>query len=114
MVLVAPDGITEFEAAHGTVTQHYYRHLKGEKTSTNPIPTIFAWSGALKKRGALDALPKLVRFGEALEEACIETLNGGVMTKDLIALTGSGFKARAVTSEEFIDAIAARLAEKLS
>ncbi|HWP51337.1 MAG TPA: NADP-dependent isocitrate dehydrogenase [Clostridia bacterium] len=113
-VLVAPDGATEFEAAHGTVTQHYYRHLKGEKTSTNPIATIFAWSGALKKRGSLDGLPKLVQFGEMLEGACVETLNSGIMTKDLIGLTEQGFKAEAVTSEEFIDAIAARLAEKLA
>ncbi len=113
-VLVAPDGVTEFEAAHGTVTQHYYRHLKGEKTSTNPIATIWAWSGALKKRGALDALPRLVRFGEALEEACVETLNSGVMTRDLISLTEPDFKAQAVTSAEFIDAIAARLVQKLA
>ncbi len=113
-VLVAPDGATEFEAAHGTVTQHYYRHLKGEKTSTNPIATIFAWSGALKKRGGLDALPRLVQFGEALEAACIETLNSGVMTRDLIGLTEPDFKAQAVTSAAFIDAIADRLAKKLT
>ena len=113
-VLVSPDGTTEYEAAHGTVTQHYYRHLKGEATSTNPMATIFAWSGALKKRGALDALPALASFGEALEEACFETLNSGVMTKDLIGLVEPGFKAQAVTSAAFIDAIAARLAKKLT
>ena len=113
-VLVAPDGATEFEAAHGTVTQHYYRHLKGEKTSTNPIATIFAWSGALKKRGTLDALPELIQFGEALEQASIETLNSGIMTKDLVGLTEPGFRAQAVTSEEFIDAIALRLAQKMA
>ncbi len=113
-VLVSPDGTTEYEAAHGTVTQHYYRHLKGEATSTNPMATIFAWSGALKKRGALDALPALAAFGEALEEACFETLNSGVMTKDLIGLVEPGFKAQAVTSAAFIDAIAARLAKKLT
>ncbi len=113
-VLVSPDGTTEYEAAHGTVTQHYYRHLKGEATSTNPMATIFAWSGALKKRSALDALPALAAFGEALEEACFETLNSGVMTKDLIGLVEPGFKAQAVTSAAFIDAIAARLAKKLT
>lgn len=71
-VLVAPDGTMEFEAAHGTVTRHYYKYLKGEETSTNPMATIFAWSGALKRRGELDKLPELTRFGEKLEEACYE------------------------------------------
>ena len=100
-VLVAPDGTTEYEAAHGTVTKHYYRHLKGEKTSTNPMATIFAWSGALKKRGELDNLPELVNFGEKLEESCYETLNAGIMTKDLIGLVEPG-------------AIAERLQKKLA
>jgi isocitrate dehydrogenase len=108
-VLVSPDGKYEYEAAHGTVTRHYYRYLKGEKTSTNPVATIFAWSGALKKRGELDGLDGLVSFGERLEQACFDTLNAGVMTGDLAGLTEPGFAAKAVTSEEFIDAIAERL-----
>jgi isocitrate dehydrogenase len=82
-VLVSPDGKYEFEAAHGTVTRHYYRYLKGEKPSTNPVATIFAWSGALKKRGELDDNRPLTEFGQALEQACLDTLNGSVMTKDL-------------------------------
>ena len=85
-VLVSPDGNYEYEAAHGTVTRHYYKYLKGEATSTNPMATIFAWSGALKKRGELDSLPALVRFGEALEAASLQTLNDGIMTKDLCGL----------------------------
>ena len=113
-VLVSPDGTMEFEASHGTVTRHYYRYLKGEKTSTNPIATIFAWSGALKRRGELDGLPKLVRFGQAMEDASLETLSGGVMTGDLLSLVEPGFQAHAVNSEEFLDAIAERLAEKLA
>ena len=113
-VLVAPDGTTEFEAAHGTVTRHYYRYLKGEQTSTNPMATIFAWSGALKKRGQLDGLDALVDFGEKLEEACFDTLNAGIMTKDLVGLVEPGFQATAVTSAQFLDAIAERLANKLA
>ncbi len=108
-VLVSPDGPTEFEAAHGTVTKHYYRHLKGEKTSTNPMAMIFAWSGALKKRGELDGLPALVAFGDRLEKASLSTLNAGIMTKDLVGLTEPGFVSRAVCSEEFLDAVAERL-----
>ena len=113
-VLVSPDGNYEFEAAHGTVTKHYYKHLKGEKTSTNSMATIFAWSGAFKKRGELDDLPELVAFGEKLEEACFDTLNAGIMTKDLVGLVEPGFEAHAVNSEEFLDAIAERLAAKLA
>ena len=113
-VLVSPDGNYEFEAAHGTVTRHYYRHLKGEKTSTNPMATIFAWSGALKKRGELDSLPELVRFGEKLEEACFDTLNDGIMTKDLVSLAEPGFEVKAADSEEFLDAISERLGRKLA
>ena len=109
-VLVSPDGTMEFEASHGTVTRHYYRYLKGEKTSTNPIATIFAWSGALKRRGELDQLPELVRFGRRLEDASLETLESGVMTGDLLSLVEPGFQARSVDSGEFLDAIAARLA----
>ncbi len=112
-VLVAPDGTTEFEAAHGTVTRHYYRYQAGEQTSTNPMATIFAWSGALKKRGQLDGLADLTAFGEKLEQACFDTLNAGIMTKDLVGLVEPGFPATAVTSEAFLDAVAARLAEKL-
>ena len=112
-VLVAPDGTMEFEAAHGTVTRHYYKYLKGEETSTNPMATIFAWSGALKRRGQLDQLPDLTAFGEKLEEACFETLNDGIMTKDLVSLVEPGFAATAVNSGAFLDAIAQRLAAKL-
>ncbi|MEA5039766.1 MAG: NADP-dependent isocitrate dehydrogenase [Clostridiaceae bacterium] len=113
-VLVSPDGKYEYEAAHGTVTKHYYKHLKGEKTSTNSMATIFAWSGAFKKRGELDNLPELTAFGEKLEEACFETLNDGIMTKDLVGLVEPGFKATAVNSEEFLDEISKRLAVKLA
>ena len=111
-VLVSPDGKYEYEAAHGTVTRHYYRWLKGEKTSTNPMATIFAWSGALKKRGELDGLPGLVAFGEALEAASLQTLNDGVMTKDLCALA-EGVTPTAVDSEAFIQAIHQRLEARL-
>ena len=103
-VLVSPDGVYEYEAAHGTVTRHYYRYLKGEETSTNPIATIFAWTGALKKRGERDELPELTRFGEKLEEACLNTLNKGIMTKDLVNLA-EGIETKAVNSREFILAI---------
>ena len=113
-VLVAPDGTMEFEAAHGTVTRHYYRYLKGEQTSTNPMATIFAWSGALRRRGTLDQLPDLVAFADALEQASLETLESGVMTKDLTGLVDPDFKTIAVNSKEFMDAIAARLQAKLA
>ena len=109
-VLVSPDGTMEFEASHGTVTRHYYRYLKGERTSTNPMATIFAWSGALKRRGELDGLEDLARFGEELEAASLKTLEDGVMTKDLLPLVEPGFPAQGVDSEEFLDAVAARLA----
>jgi isocitrate dehydrogenase len=112
-VLVSPDGKYEYEAAHGTVTRHYYRWLKGEPTSTNPMATIFAWSGALKKRGELDDLPELVAFGEALEAASLQTLNEGIMTKDLCALA-EGITPTAVDSEAFIKAIRERLEAKLN
>ena len=113
-VLVSPDGKYEFEAAHGTVTRHYYKYLKGEKTSTNPIATIFAWSGAFKKRGELDGLSDLVSFGEKLEEACLDTLRDGIMTKDLTGLVEEGTEVREVYSEEFLDEIAKRLCSKLA
>ena len=113
-VLVSPDGTTEYEASHGTVTRHYYKYLKGEKTSTNPMATIFAWSGALKKRGQLDGLADLVAYAEKLEEACFDTLNEGIMTKDLVGLVEPGTPVTPADSEEFLDAIAQRLAKKLA
>ncbi|WP_455677581.1 NADP-dependent isocitrate dehydrogenase [Sharpea azabuensis] len=103
-VLVSPEGNYEYEAAHGTVTRHYYRYLKGEATSTNPMATIFAWSGALRKRGEKDNLPDLMRFGDKLEEACLNTLNSGIMTKDLSTLA-TGVEVKQVNSEEFLKAI---------
>ena len=113
-VLVSPDGTMEFEASHGTVTRHYYRYLKGEQTSTNPMATIFAWSGALKRRGELDGLADLTAFGEKLEQACYDTLNAGIMTKDLAGLVEPGFETHGVNSEEFLDEIARRLAARLA
>jgi isocitrate dehydrogenase len=108
-VLVSPDGIYEYEAAHGTVTQHYYKYLKGEKTATNPMATIFAWTGALRKRGELDGLPDLMTFADKLEAACFNTLDSGKMPKELAALTGDGFNATMVNTEEFIGEIASRI-----
>ncbi|MBR6679850.1 MAG: NADP-dependent isocitrate dehydrogenase [Clostridia bacterium] len=108
-VLVSPDGKYEYEAAHGTVTRHYYRYLKGEDTSTNPIATIFAWSGALRKRGELDELPELCNFADKLEAACIKTLDDGIMTKDLVGLVSEGYTATAVNSITFIKATRERL-----
>jgi len=112
-VLVSPDGKFEYEAAHGTVTRHYYRYLKGEETSTNPMATIYAWSGALRKRGELDKLDELVSFANKLEEACIDTLNDGIMTKDLVGLVDEGFSATAVNTLDFIKAVRTRLETKL-
>ena len=114
-VLVSPDGNYEYEAAHGTVTQHYYRYLKGEETSTNPMATIYAWSGALRKRGELDNLPELMAFADKLEAACIKTLDDGIMTKDLTGLVipECKDKVRAVNSKEFIAAIRERLEASL-
>ena len=111
-VLVSPDGNYEYEAAHGTVTRHYYRYLKGEETSTNPVATIFAWSGAFKKRGELDGLPELTAFGEKLEAATMQALNEGVMTKDLIPLV-EGEKPVPVSTSAFIAAIRQRLEQRL-
>ena len=113
-VLVSPDGKFEYEAAHGTVTRHYYRYLKGEETSTNPMATIFAWSGALRKRAELDALASLADYADKLEAACIETLEGGVMTKDLVGLVDEGVTVKAVNTAQFIGAIRQRLEEKLA
>ena len=112
-VLVSPDGCYEYEAAHGTVTRHYYRYLKGEETSTNPMATIYAWSGALRKRGEMDNIPELQAYADALEAACIETLEDGVMTKDLVSLA-EGITPRAVNSAEFLKEIRARLEKKLA
>ena len=113
-VLVSPDGKYEFEAAHGTVTRHYYRYLKGEDTSTNPMATIYAWTGALRKRGELDGLSDLVDFADKLEAACIKTLNDGVMTKDLVGLVSEGYTATAVNTIGFIKAIRERLEAALA
>ncbi len=108
-VLVSPDGNYEYEAAHGTVTQHYYRHLKGEAVSTNPMATLFAWTGALKKRGELDGLPELAAFAGKLERASVETIESGTMTGDLAALWEGEAPARKVTGLEFLRAIRERL-----
>ena len=113
-VLVSPDGNYEYEAAHGTVTRHYYRYLKGEETSTNPMATIYAWSGALRRRGELDGINELVHFADALEAACIKTLNDGIMTKDLVGLVSEGCTARAVNTAEFIGEIRKRLESALA
>ncbi len=112
-VLVSPEGNYEYEAAHGTVTRHYYRHLRGEETSTNPVATIFAWTGALRKRGELDGLAALCSFADKLEAACIDTLESGIMTKDLCHLA-EGVETRPVNSAEFIAAIRANLERKLA
>ncbi len=106
-VLVSPDGKYEYEAAHGTVTRHYYKHLNGEETSTNSMATIFAWTGALRKRAQLDGLKDLEEFADRLEKASIETIESGVMTKDLVGIFDG--KATAVNSEDFLKAIAERL-----
>ena len=107
-VLVSPDGNYEYEAAHGTVTRHYYKHLKGEETSTNPMATIYAWTGALNKRGELDNIPELCDFAKKLEQACIATLKEGKMTKDLVNLWEGG-NAQALNTKDFILAIKANL-----
>ena len=112
-VLVSPDGTTEYEAAHGTVTQHYYRYLKGEATSTNPTATIFAWTGALRKRGQLDDIPELAAFADKLEKAVLDTMKDGIMTKDLVGLVDEGFEAHAVTSAEFLSAVREHLENSL-
>ena len=106
-VLVSPNGQFEYEAAHGTVTRHYYRYLKGEETSTNPVATIFAWSGALRKRGELDSLPELQDFADSLEKATLDTINAGIMTKDLAGLYDGNIQG--VNSQQFLEAIAGRI-----
>ena len=106
-VLVSPKGYYEYEAAHGTVTRHYYRYLKGEETGTNPVATIFAWTGALRKRGQLDDLPDLAAFADKLEKATIDTIESGVMTGDLASIFQG--EAKSVPSRAFMQAIAEKL-----
>ena len=108
-VLVSPDGNYEYEAAHGTVQRHYYKHLKGEETSTNSVATIFAWTGAFRKRGELDNLPDLVKFADALEAATIQTIEDGVMTGDLYLLSSLENKKK-VNTKEFLEEVAKRIA----
>ena len=105
-VLVSPNGLYEYEAAHGTVTRHYYRHLKGETTSTNPMATIFAWTGALRTRGELDGIDALPAFADKMEKACLDTIASGKMTGDLAAMT-SLKHAQTLDSLSFIKAIRA-------
>jgi isocitrate dehydrogenase len=112
-VLVSPDGKYEFEAAHGTVRRHYYEHLKGNPTSTNSVASVFAWTGAIRKRGELDATPEVVRFGEALERCVLDCIEAGVVTKDLVGLMDqrpAGYQS----TEGFLDAVADRLGRRLS
>ena len=115
-VLVSPDGYYEYEAAHGTVQRHYYRHLKGEETSTNSVATIFAWTGALRKRGELDQNQELIEFADKLEKATLSTIEGGQMTKDLAMLIGPDLAlitslkdVKVLNSREFILAIREKL-----
>ena len=108
-VLVSPEGKYEYEAAHGTVTRHYYRYLEGDRTSTNPMATIFAWSGALRKRAELDDIPELITFADKLEEASLSVIEAGIVTGDLKALVRLP-NVQVVDTEDFLKAIAARLA----
>jgi len=109
--LVSPTGVMEFEAAHGTVQKHYYKHLKGEKTSTNSMALIFAWSGALRKRGSIDGTPDVVAFADAIEKSAIDTVENGIMTGDLAKLANPAAK-KVCSSEEFIEEIAMTLDRK--
>ena len=111
-VLVSPSGVYEYEAAHGTVQRHYYKHLKGEETSTNSVATIFAWTGALRKRGELDQIPELCAFADKLEKACLDTIESGSMTKDLALITTIE-NPTVLNSENFIKAIRANLEKTL-
>ena len=111
-VLVSPDGVYEYEAAHGTVTRHYYKCLKGEPTSTNSVATLFAWSGALRKRGELDGNRELSDFADKLEQATIQTIEEGVMTGDLVALSSLPNKIK-VDTEAFLNEINVRLQKLL-
>ena len=112
-VLVSPDGYYEYEAAHGTVQRHYYKHLKGETTSTNSMATLFAWTGALRKRGEMDGLTDLVNFADKLEQASIQTIEEGVMTGDLAALSTLP-NIRKVNTEEFLREVKIRLDQLLA
>ncbi len=112
-VLVSPDGKYEYEAAHGTVTRHYYKYLKGEETSTNPMALIYAWSGALRKRGELDGIKDLVNYADAVEKACMDTLKEGIMTGDLVPLVDRDFKTFKVTTREFLSAVRSNIEKNL-
>ncbi|MBQ8057617.1 MAG: NADP-dependent isocitrate dehydrogenase [Ruminococcus sp.] len=111
-VLVSPEGIYEYEAAHGTVQRHYYKHLKGEETSTNSVATLFAWTGALRKRGELDETPELCAFADKLEKATIDTIESGIMTGDLYLLSTLENKTK-VNTEDFLKAVNEKLKELL-
>jgi isocitrate dehydrogenase len=113
-VLVSPNGWFEYEAAHGTVQKHYYKHLKGEETSSNSMALIFAWSGGLRKRGEMDGTPEVIKFADKLEEAALATVENGIMTGDLLALAEKKASNKKVNTEGFIDAIAATLQKKLN
>ncbi len=112
-VLVTPERYFEYEAAHGTIQRHYHKYLKGEKTSSNPMALIFAWTGALKKRGKLDKTQELIDFAHKLEEASLETIQGGIMTGDLLRFAKKNQKNKQVYTEEFIDAIVDHLKKKI-
>ena len=111
-VLVSPDGYYEYEAAHGTVQRHYYRYLKGEETSTNSVATIFAWTGALRKRGELDNNKELMEFADKLEKATLSVIEGGQMTKDLALITTHPSPV-VLNSQEFIQAVRLELEKNL-
>ena len=111
-VLVSPSGVYEYEAAHGTVQRHYYKYLKGEPTSTNSVATIFAWSGALRKRGEMDRLPELIHFANTLEKATIDTIEEGVMTGDLYMTSQLENKVK-VGTEEFLTVVGNKLSSLL-
>ena len=111
-VLVSPGGVYEYEAAHGTVQRHYYKYLKGEETSTNSVATLFAWTGALRKRGELDGLPELCEFADSLEKATVDTIESGIMTGDLYLLSKLENKHK-VNTEEFLRAVAHTLGEMM-
>ena len=112
-VLISPHGYIEYEAAHGTVQKHYYKHLRGEETSTNPMAIIFTWSGCLRKRAEIDATPQVGLFADELENAALSTISSGVMTGDLLSVARRNPKNRKVSTEQFIDAIAKNLRKKL-
>lgn len=112
-VLVSPEGFFEYEAAHGTVQRHYYQHLEGKETSTNPVATIYAWTGALKKRGELDQIQELTAFAEALEAATIQTIEEGIMTKDLASISTLE-KVESVNTDRFLAEVKSRLEKKIA